>query len=56
MADSYPKCLDVTLRRPLAYLQTFGSLSQFGHPSVGDKPNFGLIESRGTHVVTPKSE
>jgi hypothetical protein len=53
---SYPNYLDVPSRRLLAYLLVFGSLTQFGDPSMGDRTNCGLSESRGTRAVAPKRE
>jgi hypothetical protein len=56
MANSCPNYLDVQSNKPLAYLLEFGLLTQLGHPSVDDRPNYGLNEFRGTCAVAPKSE
>jgi hypothetical protein len=56
MTDSCPNYLHVPSHKPLAYLHEFGLLAQFGHPSVGDRPNCESSESRGMHAVAPKSE
>jgi hypothetical protein len=56
MADSCPNSLGVPSHKPSGWLQESGSLAQFGHPSVDDRPNYGSNESRGTRVVAPKSE
>jgi hypothetical protein len=45
MIDSCPSYLDISLRRLLAYLPIFGSLTLFGHPSAGDRPNYESSES-----------
>jgi hypothetical protein len=45
MADSCPNYLDALSHKPLAYLPTFGLLTQFGHPSAGDRPNYKSSES-----------
>jgi hypothetical protein len=45
MADSCPNFFDVSEHKLLAYLQGFGCLGQFGHPSEDDKPNCGSSES-----------
>jgi hypothetical protein len=37
MSDFYPNFLVVLLRMPLAYLPVFGLITQFGHPSVGER-------------------
>ncbi len=54
--DSYPNFLDVSKHKLLAYLQEFGWLTQFDHPSVGDRLNCESSESRGTRAVAPNSE
>jgi hypothetical protein len=46
MVDSSPNYLDAPSHKPLAYLPEFGLLTQFGHPSAGDRPNYGSSESR----------
>jgi hypothetical protein len=51
-----PNFLDVSKHRLSTYLQVFGLLTQFGHLSAGDRPNYGLDEFRGTHAVGPKNE
>jgi hypothetical protein len=56
MADSYPNVLDVPSCKPLAYLPVFGSLAQFGHSSIDDRPNYELSEFRGMRLVSPKSK
>jgi hypothetical protein len=56
MTHSYPNSLDILLRKLVAYSPGFGLLTQFGHPSVDDRPNCGSNESPGTRVVAPKSE
>jgi hypothetical protein len=56
MADSCPNYLDVPLHKLLAYIPIFGSLAQFGHPSMGDRLNYGSSESRGKHAIVPRSE
>jgi hypothetical protein len=56
MANSCPSCLDVPLRRLLAYLPIFGSLAQFGYLFAGDRLNYGSNESQGKHAIVPRSE
>jgi hypothetical protein len=56
MTDSCPSYQDVPSRKPLAYLQEFALLTQFGYLSVGDWPSCGSSGSWGTHAVAPKSE
>jgi hypothetical protein len=56
MTDACPNYLDIPSRMLLAYLPIFGSLTQFGHPSVDDRLNCGSSESRGKHAVIPRSE
>jgi hypothetical protein len=56
MADACPNYLDSPSRMLLAYLLGFGLLTQFGHPSVGDRLNYESSDSRGTRAVAPKSE
>jgi hypothetical protein len=41
---SDPSFLDVPEHKLLAYLQGFGYLIQFGHPSEGDRLNYGSSE------------
>jgi hypothetical protein len=48
--------LDVPKHKLLAYLRVSDLLIPFGHPSAGDRPNYGLSEFRGTRAVAPKSE
>jgi hypothetical protein len=40
----------------LAYLLGFGLLTQFSHPSMGDRLNYESSEFQGMRVVAPKSE
>jgi hypothetical protein len=54
MADSCPNYLNVLTCGPLAYLLVFGSLTQFGYPSAGDRPNCELDESCGHVQLLPK--
>jgi hypothetical protein len=56
MADASPNYLDSLSRMLLAYLLGFDLLTQFGHLSVGDRPNCESSEIRGTRAVAPKSE
>jgi hypothetical protein len=56
MADAYSNYLDSPSRMLLACLPGFGWLTPFGHPSVGDRPNYESSESRRTRAVGPKSE
>jgi hypothetical protein len=56
MANSCINYQDVPSHKLLSYLPEFDLLSQFGHPSAGDRPNYGSSESRGTRVVAPKTE
>jgi hypothetical protein len=51
-----PNILDVPKHRLIAYLRVFDLLVLFGHPSAGDRPNYGLGEFQGTRAVVPKSE
>jgi hypothetical protein len=39
MTDACPNYLDSPSRMLLAYFSGFGLLTQFGHPSAGDRPN-----------------
>jgi hypothetical protein len=45
MADACPNYLDSPSRMLLTYLSGFGLLTQFGHPSVGDRLNCESGES-----------
>jgi hypothetical protein len=56
MADSCPNYSDIPSCKRCAYLLEFGLLSQFGHPSVGNRLNCESSESRGIHAVVLKSE
>jgi hypothetical protein len=56
MANSCPNYLDAPSHKLLAYLLKLGLLTQFGHSSKGDRSNCGSSESRGSCVVSPKSE
>jgi hypothetical protein len=56
MADSCPNFLGVLSHKPLAYLQGFDLLAQFGRPSMDDRLNCGSSEFRGTRAVVPKTE
>jgi hypothetical protein len=56
MANSYPNYMDVPSHKPLAYLQEFDCLAQFGNPSADDRSNCRSNEFRGTHTVAPKSK
>jgi hypothetical protein len=56
MVDACPNYLDSPSCMLLAYLPIFGLLTQFGHPSMGDKPNCESNESRGTRAIALKSE
>jgi hypothetical protein len=56
MADACPNYLDSPSRMLLAYLLGFGLLTQFGHPSMGDRLNYESSEFQGMRVVAPKSE
>jgi hypothetical protein len=51
-----PNFLDVPKHRLSSYLRVYDLLILFGHPSTGDRPNYGLGEFRGTRAVVPKSE
>jgi hypothetical protein len=51
-----PSFHDVPKHRLSTYLWVFGWLAQFGHPSVGDRLNYGSGEFRGTRAVAPNSE
>jgi hypothetical protein len=55
-ANSCPNSLDIPSRNPVTYPQGFGSLAQFGHPTVDGRLNYGSNESQGTREVAPKSE
>jgi hypothetical protein len=44
MADSDPNSFGVPSHKPSAYPQGFGLLTQFGCPSVDDRPNCGSNE------------
>jgi hypothetical protein len=56
MANSFPNYQDVPSHKLLAYFPEFDLLSQFGHPSVDDRLNYGLSESQGKHAVVHRSE
>jgi hypothetical protein len=56
MTNSCPNYQDVPSHKPLAYLSEFDLLSQFGHPSVGDRLNYESSESQRMCAVAPKSE
>jgi hypothetical protein len=56
MEDSCPNYLDAPSHKPLAYLSEFSLLTQFGHPSAGDRSNCESSEFRGMHAIAPKSE
>jgi hypothetical protein len=56
MVDSCPNSLGVPSHKPLAYLQEFGLLAQFGRPSMDDRLNYGSNDFRGTCAIAPKSE
>jgi hypothetical protein len=56
MEDSCPNYLGALLHMRLAYLPKFDSLALFGHPSAGDRLNYGLTKFRGKRAVAPKSE
>jgi hypothetical protein len=56
MADACPNYLDSPSYMLLVYLSGFGLLTQFGHPSMGYRPNCESSESRGVRAVAPKSE
>jgi hypothetical protein len=55
MTDFCSNYLDVPSHKPYAYLPEFGLLAQFDNPSMGDRPNCGSSESRGTRAFAPKS-
>jgi hypothetical protein len=55
MVDSGPNFLNVSEHRLSAYLQGFGCLAQFCHPSMGDRSNCGSSESRGMFAIDPKA-
>jgi hypothetical protein len=55
-ANSCPNYLDIPSCKLWAYPLEFGLLSQFSHPSVGDRLNYESGESRGTRTVAPKSK
>jgi hypothetical protein len=54
--NSDPSFLDIPKHRLSAYLRVFGWLAQFGHPSMGDRLNYGSGEFWGTRAVAPKSK
>jgi hypothetical protein len=54
--DSCLNSLGVPSHKPSAYSQNFGLLTQFGRPSVDDRPNCGSNKFWGMHAVAPKSE
>jgi hypothetical protein len=56
MAYFCPNYLGVPSHKPFAYLQGFGSLTQFCHLCVDDRLNCGSNEFQATHAVPPKSE
>jgi hypothetical protein len=55
MVDSYPNYLDIPSHKLKAYPLKFGLLSQFDHPSTGDRLNYESSKSQGTRVVAPKT-
>jgi hypothetical protein len=56
MTNTCPNYQDIPSHKLLAYLPEFDLLSQFVHPSMDDRPNYGSIESQGKHAVVPRSE
>jgi hypothetical protein len=56
MANSCPNYQDVQSQKFVAYLLEFDLLSQFGHPTVGDRSNCGSSDCQGTCAVAPKSK
>jgi hypothetical protein len=55
-ANYCPNSLDIPSHKPVTYPRGFGSLAQFGYPSMDDRSNYGSNESRGTRAVAPKSD
>jgi hypothetical protein len=51
-----PNSLDIPSHKPVTYPPGFGLLTQFGHPFMDDRLDYGLNESLGTRAVAPKSE